>query len=108
MLRLAAACAAALLSAAPAGAHTDSGSGLSLVWPASGTVTRGFGYDGPSFHQGIDIGSLFSLDITPAAPGTVEATSYVSHFDRYGNIVLGDLGGGVGALCPPLSQMCRN
>ncbi len=105
MLRLAAACAAALLSAAPAGAHTDSGSGLSLVWPASGTVTRGFGYDGPSFHPGIDIGSLLSLDITAAAPGTVEATSYVSHFDGYGNIVLVDLGGGMEALYAHLSEV---
>src|SRR5258708_12775477 len=105
MLRLAAACAAALLSAAPAGAHTDSGSGLSLVWPASGTETRGFGYDGPSFHPGIDIGSLLSLDITSAAPGTVEATSYVSHFDGYGNIVLVDLGGGMEALYAHLSEV---
>ena len=105
MLRLAAACAAASFLAAPAGAHTDSGSGLSLVWPASGTVTRGFGYDGPSFHPGIDIGSLLSLDITAAAPGTVEATSYVSHFDGYGNIVLVDLGGGMEALYAHLSEV---
>ena len=68
-------------------------------------MTRGFGYDGPSFHPGIDIGSLLSLDITAAAPGTVEATSYVSHFDGYGNIVLVDLGGGMEALYAHLSEV---
>src|SRR5471032_2421016 len=98
MLRLAAVCAAALMLAAPAGAHTDSGAGLSLVWPASGTVTRGFGWDGPSWHPGIDIGMLLSLDVTAAGPGVVEAVAYVPHFEGYGNIVLVDLGDGIEAL----------
>ena len=51
-LRLVAAAAAALICAAPAAAHTDGGSGLSLEWPASGTITRGFGYDGAEWHPG--------------------------------------------------------
>ena len=105
MLRLAAVCAVALICAAPAGAHTDSGAGLSLVWPASGTVTRGFGWDGAEFHEGIDIGILRSLDVTAAAPGVVEAVGETPHFEGYGNIVLVDLGDGIEALYAHLSEM---
>ena len=105
MLRLAAVCAAALICAAPAGAHTDTGTGLSLVWPASGTVTRGFGWDGGEFHEGIDIGILRSLDVTAAAPGVVEAVGETPHFEGYGNIVLVDLGDGIEALYAHLSEM---
>ncbi len=105
MLRLAAACAAALICAMPAGAHTDGGPGLSLVWPASGTVTRGFGWDGPAWHPGIDIGTLRSLDITAAAPGVVEAVAYAPHFEGYGNIVLIDLGDGLEALYAHLAEV---
>ena len=105
MLRLAAACAAALLCAMPAGAHTDGGPGLSLVWPASGTVTRGFGWDGPAWHPGIDIGTLRSLDITAGAPGVVEAVAYAPHFEGYGNIVLVDLGDGLEALYAHLAEI---
>jgi murein DD-endopeptidase MepM/ murein hydrolase activator NlpD len=105
MLRLAAACAAALICALPAGAHTDGGPGLSLVWPASGTVTRGFGWDGPEWHPGIDVGTLRSLDITAAAPGVVEAVAYPPHFEGYGNIVLVDLGDGLEALYAHLAEV---
>jgi len=105
MLRLAAACAAALICAMPAGAHTDGGPGLSLVWPASGTVTRGFGWDGPAWHPGIDIGTLRSLDITAAARGVVEAVAYAPHFEGYGNIVLVDLGDGLEALYAHLAEI---
>jgi len=105
MLRLAAASAAALICAMPAGAHTDGGPGLSLVWPASGTVTRGFGWDGPAWHPGIDIGTLRSLDITAAAPGVVEAVAYAPHFEGYGNIVLVDLGDGLEALYAHLAEI---
>ena len=105
MLRLAAVCAVALICAAPAGAHTDSGAGLSLVWPASGTVTRGFGWDGAEFHEGIDIGILRSLDVTAAAPGVVEAVGETQYFEGYGNIVLVDLGDGIEALYAHLSEM---
>jgi murein DD-endopeptidase MepM/ murein hydrolase activator NlpD len=106
MLRPAAVCAAALMiCAAPAGAHTDSGQGLTLAWPASGTVTRGFGWDGPSWHPGIDIGVLTSLDITAAAPGVVEAVAYVPHFEGYGNIVLVNVGDGIEALYAHLSEV---
>ena len=93
MLRLAAACAAALTVAAPAGAHTDGGTGLSLVWPISGTVTRGF-----------DIGTLRTLDVRAAAPGVVEAVGETPTFEGYGNIVLVDLGDGIEALYAHLSD----
>lgn len=96
-----------LCCAAPAFGMTDGGVGLSLAWPAEGTVTRGFGYDPSSGedHQGIDIGSLRSLDVRAAAPGVVEATGYASGFDGYGNIVLVDLGGGLEALYAHLASV---
>jgi murein DD-endopeptidase MepM/ murein hydrolase activator NlpD len=105
VLRLAAAVAAALSCAAPAAAHTDGGVGLVMDWPASGTITRGFGYDGPEWHPGIDIGSLDSLDITAAAPGVVEAVGYQAGYEGYGNIVLVRLGGGIEALYAHLSSV---
>jgi murein DD-endopeptidase MepM/ murein hydrolase activator NlpD len=105
MLRLGAACAAALVWVAPAGAHTDGGRQLTLQWPASGVVTRGYGWDGPEFHEGIDIGTLRSLDIDAAAPGVVESVGYTAGFEGYGNIVLVDLGGGFEALYAHLSKV---
>jgi murein DD-endopeptidase MepM/ murein hydrolase activator NlpD len=86
--------------AGPAAAHTDGGWGLSLAWPAQGTVTRGFGWDGTmsEWHTGVDVGSLRSLDVVAAAPGVVEATGYASGYEGYGKIVLVDLGDGLEAL----------
>jgi murein DD-endopeptidase MepM/ murein hydrolase activator NlpD len=98
MARLAAAGLAALVCAAPAAAHTDSGAGLVLQWPATGTVTRGFGYDGSEWHPGIDIGSLTSLVVIAAGPGVVEAIGYADGFSGYGNVVLVDMGDGLEAL----------
>lgn len=107
-MRLAAALAAAFVFAVPASAMTDGGPGLSLVWPADGTVTRGFGYDPSSGenHAGIDIGALRSLDVTAAAPGVVEQIGYVEPaFDGYGQIVLVDMGDGIEALYAHLSSV---
>jgi murein DD-endopeptidase MepM/ murein hydrolase activator NlpD len=109
MGRLGAALAAALTfaSATPAFGMTDGGVGLSLAWPASGTVTRGFGYDPTmhEFHPGIDIGSLVSLDVRAAGPGVVEAVGYASGFDGYGDIVLVDMGFGIEALYAHLASV---
>ena len=107
VLRLVAAGLCALVCAAPAAAHTDGGVGLALTWPASGTITRGFGYDPVmgEFHTGIDIGSLTSLDVTAAAPGVVEAVGYASGFSGYGNIVLVDIGDGYEALYAHLADV---
>jgi murein DD-endopeptidase MepM/ murein hydrolase activator NlpD len=91
--------------AAPAGAHTDGGRQIELEWPANGLVTRGFGWDGPEFHKGIDIGTLRSLDVDAAAPGVVESIGYAPGFDGYGNIVLVNLGSGFAALYAHLSAV---
>jgi murein DD-endopeptidase MepM/ murein hydrolase activator NlpD len=107
--RLAAAAAALLVCccAAPAFGMPDGGVGLSLEWPASGTVTRGFGFDPTmnEFHTGIDIGSLLSLDVRAAGPGVVEATGYATGFEGYGNIVLVDMGSGIEALYAHLASV---
>lgn len=100
--------AAALTIAAPAFGMTDGGPGLALIWPAQGTVTRGFGPDPVmgGFHPGIDIGSLRSLDVRAAAPGVVESVGYVSPtFDGYGNVVLVAMGNGIEALYAHLSSV---
>ena len=76
-----------------------------MIWPASGTITRGFGYDGAEWHAGIDIGTLRSLDIIAAAPGAVEAIGYAPGFDGYGDIVLLDMGHGLEALYAHLSAV---
>jgi murein DD-endopeptidase MepM/ murein hydrolase activator NlpD len=109
VLLAAAALAAALgvCGSVPAFGMPDGGVGMSLVWPASGTITRGFGYD-PTMgedHPGIDIGSLRSLDVRAAGPGVVEATGYVGGYDGYGTIVLVDMGGGIEALYAHLSSV---
>jgi murein DD-endopeptidase MepM/ murein hydrolase activator NlpD len=94
--------------AVPAGlGMTDGGPGLSLAWPASGTVTRGFGYDPTmgEFHSGIDIGSLLAADVRAAGPGVVEAAGYASGFDGYGNVVLVDMGSGIEALYAHLASV---
>ena len=107
MLRLAAAGLSALVCAGPAAAHTDGGWGLTLAWPAQGTVTRGFGWDATmsEWHSGVDIGSLRSLDVVAAAPGVVEATGYASGFEGYGKIVLVNMGGGLEALYAHLDSV---
>lgn len=98
--------AAAVALAAPAFAMTEDGPGLSLVWPAQGTITRGYGWDGGDWHPGIDIGTLRSLDVTAAAPGVVTATGYVSPtYDGYGQVVVVDLGFGLEALYAHLSSV---
>jgi murein DD-endopeptidase MepM/ murein hydrolase activator NlpD len=82
----------ALAFAAPAAAHTDSPHQLALAWPAQGTVTSPFGWDGARPHSGIDIGILRSLDVRAAAPGRVRAVGYLQGYEGYGNVVLVDVG----------------
>jgi murein DD-endopeptidase MepM/ murein hydrolase activator NlpD len=105
MLRLAAVCGAAAVFIAPASAHTDGVRQLSFEWPASGTISRGFGMDGNEFHKGIDIGMLYSLDVRAASPGVVESVGYVTGYEGYGNIVLVDIGGGFELLYAHLADM---
>lgn len=102
---LAAACAAALLVVAPAGASPSVLQPHAFVWPASGTITTPFGYGSMGFHPGIDIGMLRSLDVRAAAAGVVAARGYATGFEGYGNIVLVDLGSGVQTLYAHLSRL---
>lgn len=96
---LAVACAIALCFAASANAGRPPVlQRRSFLWPASGTITRPFGYDDMGFHPGVDIGMLRSLDVRAAAPGVVADTGYATGFEGYGNIVLVDLGEGVQTL----------
>jgi hypothetical protein len=105
MLRLAAACVAALALVGPAQAGVGMLVRHSFLWPASGTITRPFGYDGMGFHPGVDIGMLRSLDVRAAAAGTVAAVGYATGFEGYGNIVLVDLGPGAQTLYAHLSAL---
>jgi murein DD-endopeptidase MepM/ murein hydrolase activator NlpD len=105
VLRLVAAGAAALVCAAPAAAHTDGGTGLYLDWPVSGTVTRGYGYDGAEWHPGIDIGTLLSLEVRSAAAGVVTAVGYAPGYEGYGEVVLVEMGHGLEALYAHLSSV---
>jgi murein DD-endopeptidase MepM/ murein hydrolase activator NlpD len=107
VLLFAAVAAAASVFALPASAMPDGGRGLGLIWPADGTVTRGFGYDpvmGES-HPGVDIGTLRGLAVRAAGPGRVVETGYATGFDGYGNIVLVDMGFGIEALYAHLSAV---
>ena len=95
---------AALALAPAAAAHVDNPKQIVFVWPAQGTITTPFGAqpDG-SFHRGLDIGVLESLEIDAAAPGRVLAVGAVPGFEGYGNIVLVDVGNGVSVLYAHLS-----
>ncbi|MDQ3823388.1 MAG: M23 family metallopeptidase [Actinomycetota bacterium] len=94
----------ALAFAGTAQARTDSPHQLALDWPAQGTVTSPFGYDGSRAHSGIDIGILRSLDVRAAAPGRVTAVGYQSGYEGYGNLVLVDVGRPFSTLYAHLAQ----
>ena len=79
---------AALCFCAPASAHTDGGRQLAFAWPAQGTVTSPFGNDNGRWHPGLDIGSLRTLSVTAAAPGTVLDAGVPPGFEGYGNVVV--------------------
>ena len=68
------------------------------AWPASGTVTSPFGYDGGRRHPGLDIGILRSLTVRAAQPGRVMAVGEQTGFEGYGNVVEVALGDGYVAL----------
>ena len=70
------------------------GAPLSLVWPARGTVTDGFGPRWGRMHAGIDVGILTSLDVRAAAAGTVTAAGYLAGYEGYGYVVTVDVGRG--------------
>lgn len=74
------------------------------TWPADGTVTSPFGYDGGRHHPGVDIGMLRSLAVRAAQPGRVVAVGAPSGFEGYGNLVEVQLGGGYDALYAHLAD----
>ena len=74
------------------------------VWPAQGTVTAPFGYDGGRHHPGIDIGILRSLAVRAAQPGRVVAVGSPYGFAGYGTLVEVGLGRGYVALYAHLAQ----
>jgi murein DD-endopeptidase MepM/ murein hydrolase activator NlpD len=78
---------------------------LSLVWPADGTITDGFGYRWGRLHTGIDIGILERLDVVAAAAGLVTHTGFVMGFEGYGNVVVIDVGDGIQMLYAHLARI---
>ena len=83
-------------------ASTSSGplptGGGQLLWPATGSVTSGYGYrTHPIFgdqrlHTGIDIGAPYSAPVIAADAGVVTFAGVMS---GYGNVVVVDHGGGL-------------
>jgi murein DD-endopeptidase MepM/ murein hydrolase activator NlpD len=118
-IQIAAACAAACALAAPAAArpvgavtharahhakavrHLSRERTLAFSWPAEGTITTPF----TSYHHGLDIGMLRSLDVRAAAPGKVVSVGYATGFEGYGNIVLVQVTSDVVTLYAHLSSM---
>src|SRR6266508_3804544 len=92
LLGVGSALAVALAFALPAYGHTTDPVQLSFVWPADGTVTSPFGWDGNRPHSGLDIGILRSLTVRASAPGLVEAVGYLDGYEGYGKLVLVDVG----------------
>lgn len=70
-------------------------SGSGLIWPASGTVTSGYGARWGTVHKGIDIANATGTPIWAATGGEV---FHAGPFGGYGNAVLIDHGGGMTTL----------
>ena len=88
VVRVAGVVVCALFFVHPAAAKTDGPAQLELHWPADGTVTSPFGWDGGRPHDGLDIGILRSLDVSAAAPGLVSAAGYLPGYEGYGLTVV--------------------
>jgi murein DD-endopeptidase MepM/ murein hydrolase activator NlpD len=96
---------------APAGAVSDAPldlylehlEPLTLVWPADGTVTDGFGPRWGRTHLGLDIGILERPGVRAATSGTVTAAGYLPGYEGYGNVVILDAGSGYSLLYAHLS-----
>ncbi len=75
-----------------------------FLWPARGTITAPFGYDGGRSHPGIDIGILRSLEVRAAAGGRVVRVGYQRGYEGYGNVVEIAVGGGYTTLYAHLAR----
>jgi len=78
---------------------------FTLLWPADGELTDGFGPRWGRLHAGIDIGILRRLRVVAAAAGRVEAAGYLRGYEGYGNVVLISHGQGRKTLYAHLSQV---
>jgi murein DD-endopeptidase MepM/ murein hydrolase activator NlpD len=88
----------------PLGPYLDYQQRLVLDWPASGTVTDGFGPRWGRMHLGIDVGILRSLDVLAAADGSVAEVGWLAGYEGYGNVVLVDVGDGYSVLYAHLAR----
>jgi murein DD-endopeptidase MepM/ murein hydrolase activator NlpD len=80
--------AVAATTAPAASGRTDQiGRSIELRWPANGTLTSPFGWDGGRDHSGLDIGILRSLDVTAAEEGVVTRAGTLTGYEGYGTIV---------------------
>ena len=107
-------CALACASAVPASARPDGdldayldyrASVVVLEWPATGTLTDGFGPRWGRLHAGIDVGVLRSLDVRAAAAGSVSRAGWLRGYEGYGQVVLVDLGGGYETMYAHLARI---
>jgi murein DD-endopeptidase MepM/ murein hydrolase activator NlpD len=78
-------------------------SGSGLAWPASGTVTSGFGYRWGALHAGIDIANGVGTPVKAAKAGTVIVAGW--NDGGYGNWVIIDHGGGFSTLYGHMSKI---
>src|SRR5436305_15298786 len=81
--------------------HLTRAQALEFAWPAEGTITTPF----TSYHRGLDIGMLRTLDVKAAAPGKVVSVGHATGFEGYGNIVLVQVPPAVVTLYAHLSSM---
>jgi murein DD-endopeptidase MepM/ murein hydrolase activator NlpD len=87
----------AQLGGLPAGSYGSAPTSApgSLIWPATGTVTSGFGYRWGRAHEGIDIGAAEGTAIWAAGPGTVVLQQSEYESGGYGNYTCIDHGNGL-------------
>ena len=77
---------------------------LTLAWPASGTLTSGYGPRWGRMHNGIDIGTLTTPQVRAATSGTVTGAGWLTGYAGYGNVVTLDIGSGYSLLYAHLSR----
>ena len=77
---------------------------LTLAWPASGTLTDGYGPRWGRMHNGLDIGILSDLEVRAATSGTVTGAGWLTGYAGYGNVVTLDIGSGYSLLYAHLSR----
>ena len=77
-------------------------SGSGVAWPASGSVTSGFGYRWGRLHAGLDIANSVGTSIRAAKGGRVILAGWNG---GYGNCIVIDHGGGLTTLYGHMSRL---